>query len=47
MYLVATLVTLNFIHIAGDTKKKRWFDRMFALLFEDILTLKLLNGYYN
>lgn len=35
----------NLIHTSRRYNKDIWFNRMFAPIFEDILTLKLLNEY--
>ena len=46
IYPVAILFEPNLIHTSRRYGKGRWFDRMFTPIFEDILTLKLLNGFH-
>ena len=46
IYLVVILFEPNLIHTSRRYGKGRWFDRMFAPIFEDIITLKLINGYH-
>ena len=43
---MAILFELNLIYISRRYEKKRWFDKMFAPILEDILTLKLINGFH-
>lgn len=45
MYLMATLFQPHVNHMSRRYNYGRWFDRLFALVFEDLLTLKLINGY--
>lgn len=46
IYYAAVLFELNLIHISRRYGQGKWFDKMFAPIFEDILTLKLINEYH-
>lgn len=36
----------NLIHTSRQYGKRRWFDRMLAPIFEDILTLRIISRYH-
>lgn len=36
----------NLIHTSRRYRKRCWFDKMLAPIFEDILTLRLINRYH-
>lgn len=45
MYPMAIMFHLHVNHKSRMYNYGRWFERLFALVFEDLLTLKLINGY--
>ncbi|KAK9189914.1 hypothetical protein WN943_018513 [Citrus x changshan-huyou] len=45
MYLMAIIFQPHVIHKSRRYNYGRWFDRLFAPIYEDPLILKLINGY--
>lgn len=45
LYPVAILFEPHLIHTSRRYAKGKWFNRIFALIFKDIITLELINRY--